>query len=142
MGIHKIHLSICIICLFWFVLSPRALTWGTKKFNAHWKRDWVTPWKKWLLCWKESFLHTSENTLQILFLCPTPHKQKFHWNLLKRLLTVDQHYFNIFHKHLSTLPIWTTTHVLFWIHIGSFCWGNTTRTWFRRWLSIYPAWSS
>ena len=39
----------------------------------------------------ESFLHTSENTLQILFLCPTQHKQKFHWNLLKRLLTVDQH---------------------------------------------------
>ena len=39
----------------------------------------------------ESFLHTSENTLQILFLCPTQHKQKFHWNLLKRLFTVDQH---------------------------------------------------
>ena len=39
----------------------------------------------------ESFLHTLENTLQILFLCPTHIKQKFHWNLLKRLLTVDQH---------------------------------------------------
>ena len=54
-----------------------------------------TPWKKWcccnILCWMESSLHTLENTLQILFLCPTQHKQKFHWNLLKLLFTVDQH---------------------------------------------------
>ena len=39
----------------------------------------------------ESFLNTLQNTLQLLFLCLTSHKHKFHCNLLKLLLTVDQH---------------------------------------------------
>ena len=131
-----LHYLFVLICV-----SPRALMQGTKSTLKK------TPWKKWcccnILCWMESFLHTLENTLQILFLCPTWHKQKFHWNLFKLLLTECGPTFTIFHKHkLSTLPIWTTTHVLFWIQIGSFWCGNTTRTWLRRWLSIYPAWSS
>ena len=83
-----LHYLFVLICV-----SPRALMLGTKSTLK--KRLSGSAWKKWcccnILCWMESFLHTLENTLQTLFLYPTRHKQKFHWNLLKLLLSVGQH---------------------------------------------------